>query len=39
MTVLYIGGAMRSGSTLLEMILGNIPGFFLWGRFDIFGNI
>lgn len=30
--VLYIGGATRSGSTLLEMILGNIPGFFSVGE-------
>lgn len=27
MKVLYIGGAGRSGSTLLELILGNTPGF------------
>lgn len=32
MEVLYIGGAGRSGSTLLEMILGNLPGFFSIGE-------
>lgn len=32
MRVLYIGGAGRSGSTLLEMILGNLPGFFSIGE-------
>lgn len=31
-TVLYIAGAGRSGSTLLEMILGNIDGFFSVGE-------
>ena len=32
MKILYIGGAGRSGSTLLEMILGNTPGFFSIGE-------
>jgi len=30
--ILYIGGAGRSGSTLLDMILGNVPGFFSLGE-------
>lgn len=30
--IIYIGGATRSGSTLLEMILGNVPGFFSVGE-------
>ena len=30
--VFYIGGAGRSGSTLLSMILGNLPGFFAAGE-------
>lgn len=30
--VLYIGGAGRSGSTLLDLILGEIPGFFSVGE-------
>jgi len=34
--VLYIGGAGRSGSTLLEMILGNNPGFFSVGEVRFF---
>ena len=33
---LYIGGAGRSGSTLLEMILGNVPGFFSVGEVRFF---
>jgi len=32
MKILYIAGAGRSGSTLLEMILGNIPGHFSVGE-------
>ena len=43
--VLYIGGAGRSGSTLLELILAQIPGFVavgelhhLWGR-GLAGNL
>lgn len=32
MKILYIGGAGRSGSTILEMILGNLPGFFSVGE-------
>ena len=34
--VLYIGGAGRSGSTLLEMILGNNPSFFSVGEVRYF---
>lgn len=36
MKVLYIAGAGRSGSTLLEMILGNIDGFFSVGEMRFF---
>jgi hypothetical protein len=36
MKVLYIGGAGRSGSTLLDMILGNLPGFFSIGEASFF---
>lgn len=36
MKVLYIAGAGRSGSTLLEMILGNVPGFFSIGEARFF---
>lgn len=36
MKVLYIGGATRSGSTLTEMILGNLPGFFSVGEVKYF---
>ncbi|MCI0398617.1 MAG: sulfotransferase [Chloroflexi bacterium] len=36
MKILYIGGAGRSGSTLLEMILGNVPGFFSVGEVRYF---
>lgn len=32
MKVLYIAGAGRSGSTLIEQILGNLPGFFSVGE-------
>lgn len=32
MRILYIGGAGRSGSTIVDMILGNIPGFFSLGE-------
>lgn len=32
MKILYIGGAGRSGSTMLDMILGNLPGFFSIGE-------
>jgi hypothetical protein len=32
MKILYIAGAGRSGSTLLEMILGNVPGVFAMGE-------
>lgn len=32
MKILYIAGAGRSGSTLLEMILGNAPGYFSVGE-------
>jgi len=32
MQILYIGSAGRSGSTLLEMILGNLPGMFSVGE-------
>ncbi len=34
--ILYIGGAGRSGSTLLEMILGNVPGVFAMGEISGF---
>jgi len=34
--VLYIAGAGRSGSTLLEIILGNLPGFFSVGEIRFF---
>ena len=34
--VLYIVGAGRSGSTLLEMVLGNLPGFFSVGEVRYF---
>ncbi|MGH2812195.1 MAG: hypothetical protein ACRDI1_05730, partial [Actinomycetota bacterium] len=30
--VLYIGGAGRSGSTLLDLMLGQLPGFFAAGE-------
>jgi hypothetical protein len=30
--ILYIGGAGRSGSTLLELIIGNLPGYFSIGE-------
>lgn len=36
MIMLYIGGATRSGSTLTEMILGNLPGFFSVGEVKYF---
>lgn len=36
MKVLYIGGAGRSGSTLLEIILGNLPSFFSVGEVRFF---
>lgn len=36
MQVLYIAGAGRSGSTLLEMILGNLPGLFSVGEVRYF---
>lgn len=36
MSVLYIGGAGRSGSTLLEIILGNAPGYFSVGEVRFF---
>lgn len=36
MSVLYIGGAGRSGSTLLEIILGNTPGYFSVGEVRFF---
>jgi len=36
MKVLYIGGAGRSGSTLLDMILGNLLGFFSIGEASFF---
>jgi Sulfotransferase family len=39
--VLYLGGVGRSGSTILDLMLGQIPGFvavgelsYLWGRHD-----
>lgn len=32
LTILYIGGYGRSGSTLLERILGQVPGFFSAGE-------
>jgi hypothetical protein len=35
-TVLYIGGAGRSGSTLLDMLLGNAPSFFSVGEVRFF---
>jgi len=35
-TVLYIAGAGRSGSTLLELILGHLPGFFSVGEIRFF---
>lgn len=35
-TILYIAGAGRSGSTLIEMILGNLPGFFSVGEIRFF---
>lgn len=35
-TILYIAGAGRSGSTLLELILGNLPGFFSVGEIRFF---
>lgn len=35
-TVLYIGGAGRSGSTLLDMLLGNTPSFFSIGEARFF---
>jgi len=39
MKILYIAGAGRSGSTLLEMILGNTPGFFSGGEIlDFWGH-
>jgi hypothetical protein len=34
--VLYVAGAGRSGSTLLEMVLGNLPGFFSVGEVRYF---
>lgn len=37
--ILYIGGAGRSGSTLLEMILGNCSGFFSVGEILEFWHI
>jgi len=36
MRILYIGGAGRSGSTLIELILGNMPGFFSVGEIRYF---
>lgn len=36
MRILYIGGAGRSGSTLIELILGNMPGFFSVGEVRYF---
>ena len=36
MNILYIGGAGRSGSTLLDMILGNLPDFFSVGELRYF---
>ncbi len=36
MRVLYIGGAGRSGSTLLEVVLGNAPGWFSVGEIRFF---
>jgi len=38
MIVLYIGGAGRSGSTLIDMILGNLPGFFSIGETRFFAE-
>ncbi len=35
-TILYIAGAGRSGSTLVELILGNLPGFFSVGEIRFF---
>lgn len=32
--VLFIGGAGRSGSTLLDLLLGEMPGFFSLGELD-----
>src|SRR6266542_1121845 len=31
-TVLFIGGYSRSGSTLLDLLLGQLPGFFSSGE-------
>ena len=36
MTIVFIGGAGRSGSTLLERILGNLPGCFSAGELRFF---
>jgi hypothetical protein len=36
--VLYIAGAGRSGSTLLELILGNLPGYSSVGEVRYFGE-
>jgi hypothetical protein len=36
MKVLFIGGAGRSGSTLLELVTGNVPGWFSVGEVRFF---